>query len=102
MLQKLQEYTDHMHLNLITVWVQSGVYSSVFSFGLFRFGCNWAEILLGWFGLDLGLEWVGLVQSGVLLVALSCVRARCRRKEKSCVRKGYSYHIILPLPDLGF
>ena len=173
------------------------MYSSVFSFGLFWFGCNWAEMLLSWIGLDLGLEWSGLVCYWLPSVAearavlapsmpslpisprrhcstgatrirhcapllflspktaeflhsptrarrqqhscrrwrsrggglesgskhvdryqavplhlpaalrksvpardrarpLSCVRARCRQKEKSCMRKGYSYHITAP------
>jgi len=77
MLQKLQEYTDHMHLNLITVWVQSSVYSSVSCFGPLRFGGNWAEMLLGWFGLGLGLEWVSLVRSGVYWFALGGGGMQC-------------------------
>ena len=37
-------------------------------FGLLWFGCNWAEMLLGWFGLDLnGSVWF---RRGVILVAL--------------------------------
>jgi len=69
--------------NLITVWAKSDVYSSVSSFGPLRFGGNWAGMLLGWFGLGLGLEWVSLVRSGVLPVsAATCPHPRRRRQER--------------------
>ena len=42
--------------NLIKVWVKLGAYCSVSPFGLLWFGCNWAEMLLDWFGLNLGLN----------------------------------------------